>query len=235
MNKFSSKFGSQLTKTANGYKFSITKQEWLSLGKKAGWMKEAKEDPCWEGYEKFGTKKKNGKIVPNCIKKKASLDKESYSKVWTQQEMYKIFMPYIKEEGEKYEKYSKVIARPANDNEKVDTVTSDVKETTNTSKSGDYIVTNLTGAKEKYIISAEKLNSRYKKIKDNPDGSALYQSIGHVFAVQYNPKRHDLPIKLLFEAPWKENMFLKEGDMICTTDYKEVYRIDQKEFQETYK
>jgi len=41
MKKFSSKFGSQLTKTANGYKFSITKQEWLSLGKKAGWMKEA--------------------------------------------------------------------------------------------------------------------------------------------------------------------------------------------------
>jgi hypothetical protein len=41
MNKFSSNLGSQLTKTASGYKFSITKEEWLTLGKKAGWIKEA--------------------------------------------------------------------------------------------------------------------------------------------------------------------------------------------------
>lgn len=28
------------------------------------------EDPCWDGYEQYGTKKKNGKTVPNCVKKK---------------------------------------------------------------------------------------------------------------------------------------------------------------------
>ncbi|WP_262714352.1 hypothetical protein [Hymenobacter busanensis] len=28
-----------------------------------------KEDPCWKGYEQAGTKKKDGKTVPNCIKK----------------------------------------------------------------------------------------------------------------------------------------------------------------------
>lgn len=27
-----------------------------------------KKDPCWEGYKKEGTKKKNGKTVPNCVK-----------------------------------------------------------------------------------------------------------------------------------------------------------------------
>lgn len=26
-----------------------------------------KDDPCWKGYEQYGTKKKNGKEVPNCI------------------------------------------------------------------------------------------------------------------------------------------------------------------------
>jgi hypothetical protein len=31
-------------------------------------MKE--EDPCWEGYEMVGKKKKNGKEVPNCVPKK---------------------------------------------------------------------------------------------------------------------------------------------------------------------
>jgi len=27
-------------------------------------------DPCWEGYEQVGTKKKAGKTVPNCVPKK---------------------------------------------------------------------------------------------------------------------------------------------------------------------
>ena len=26
-----------------------------------------KEDPCWSGYEMIGSKKKNGKKVPNCV------------------------------------------------------------------------------------------------------------------------------------------------------------------------
>jgi len=30
--------------------------------------KKTKKDPCWKGYEQAGTKKKEGKIVPNCIK-----------------------------------------------------------------------------------------------------------------------------------------------------------------------
>ena len=28
-----------------------------------------KKDPCWKGYEQEGTKKKEGKTVPNCVKK----------------------------------------------------------------------------------------------------------------------------------------------------------------------
>lgn len=30
-----------------------------------------KNDPCWEGYEAFGMKKKNGRTVPNCVPKAA--------------------------------------------------------------------------------------------------------------------------------------------------------------------
>lgn len=30
-----------------------------------------KNDPCWEGYEAFGMKEKNGKTVPNCVPKAA--------------------------------------------------------------------------------------------------------------------------------------------------------------------
>ncbi len=32
--------------------------------------KKSKDDPCWKGYRQLGTKKKNGKTVPNCVKEK---------------------------------------------------------------------------------------------------------------------------------------------------------------------
>lgn len=28
-----------------------------------------KDDPCWDGYEQVGMKMKNGKKVPNCVRK----------------------------------------------------------------------------------------------------------------------------------------------------------------------
>jgi len=47
-----------------------------------GFFKEAddltasmKDDPCWDGYEMVGTKKKNGKEVPNCVPKKEAFFK----------------------------------------------------------------------------------------------------------------------------------------------------------------
>lgn len=30
------------------------------------------KDPCWEGYEMVGQKEKDGKKVPNCVKKEKS-------------------------------------------------------------------------------------------------------------------------------------------------------------------
>ena len=40
--------------------------------KKAATKKAAtkKADPCWDGYEKVGTKNKAGKSVPNCVPEK---------------------------------------------------------------------------------------------------------------------------------------------------------------------
>ena len=33
----------------------------------ADFIKE-KANPCWKGYKQIGTKKKNGRIVPNCVR-----------------------------------------------------------------------------------------------------------------------------------------------------------------------
>ncbi len=42
-------------------------------------------DPCWKGYTMLGTKKKNGKDVPNCVKSDSSdsseCDKSEYSEI----------------------------------------------------------------------------------------------------------------------------------------------------------
>jgi len=71
----------KLVKMASGKSvIKMSKSEWQSIGKKAGWLKEAKK-PCWDGYEMVGTKEKDDKEVPNCVpkgkkKKKKKSDSE---------------------------------------------------------------------------------------------------------------------------------------------------------------
>ena len=38
------------------------------------------ENPCWKGYEAYGTKKKNGKEVPNCVPVNEAMSGEEYAK-----------------------------------------------------------------------------------------------------------------------------------------------------------
>ncbi len=38
-------------------------------------LRNPKDNPCWKGYKPVGTKKKNGKTVPNCVPKE-SLEQE---------------------------------------------------------------------------------------------------------------------------------------------------------------
>lgn len=37
-------------------------------------LNEKSKDPCWKGYKQIGTKKKNGRIVPNCVRVNESSD-----------------------------------------------------------------------------------------------------------------------------------------------------------------
>ena len=34
-------------------------------------LRDPKDNPCWKGYKPVGTKKKNGKTVPNCVPKES--------------------------------------------------------------------------------------------------------------------------------------------------------------------
>ena len=43
-----------------------TKKVTIKSAKKKTTAKKS-EDPCWQGYEQVGNKKKNGKSVSNCV------------------------------------------------------------------------------------------------------------------------------------------------------------------------
>lgn len=45
---------------------NTNKKKFMSTKK----AKTSKKDPCWEGYQQLGMKKKNGESVPNCVPEK---------------------------------------------------------------------------------------------------------------------------------------------------------------------
>ena len=151
------------------------------------------------------------------------------NKTMTQQEAISKFMPLINN-GKIYEKKTQVLARPAKEGEKIDTTTSDGKETSNTAGPNSVVVKNLTEAKEEYILDKTKFEKRYIKIQDENPPWSRYQATGSAQGVSYNGQPTE------FIASWGEKMVLKPGDMIVTPlpAKNEVYRIARKEFEETY-
>jgi len=58
-------------------------------------------DPCWTGYRQIGTKKKNGRDVPNCVPEETALD-EKKSETWEagyKRRVVKTTSPEHKEKG----------------------------------------------------------------------------------------------------------------------------------------
>lgn len=92
----------------------------------------------------------------------------------TQEEMLSRYGETIAKEGKSFRKSGVVFARPASLGEVVVTSIGGEVETRNFAKDGDWVVTNQTG--ESYIISSDKLQSRYEKI-----GDGRYKAKGKVF------------------------------------------------------
>lgn len=146
-----------------------------------------------------------------------------------QKEMLEKYLPEIKSKGKDYSKKVVVLARRAKTGEKIDTNTSDGKETTNTAKEGDFVVKNPTG--EEYIIKKETFAKRYDKCKGDSNGEwESYKAKGKCRAIVWEHEQ------MSFVASWGEEMVIKKGDMLATTipEMSEVYRIAAKEFNATY-
>lgn len=60
---------SKITKAAdymNSVLRSISSDQELDVNEG---LRDPKDNPCWKGYKPVGTKKKNGRTVPNCVPK----------------------------------------------------------------------------------------------------------------------------------------------------------------------
>jgi len=150
---------------------------------------------------------------------------EESKEIMSQDKAINFFMPQIMSDGKDYAKFTEIKVRKAKPNELIETFTSDGKETQNTAKENDFVVTNLGGSGEEYILPADKLYKRYFNVEGD-----IWKAKGECKALEYSGE------PMQFEASWGEAMVLKPGDMICSPlpDLNEVYRIARAEFFSTY-
>ncbi len=158
---------------------------------------------------------------------------------YPQEDFLALVLPLLRSEGQEFQKFKEVLARPARAGEAIATVTSDGLETQNTAGEDSYVIANRTQAGEQYIIGGEKFRQRYQKVRPIDEDWALYKPTGRIQGLEMTVERLQrlgLPQELHFIAPWGEPMALKANDYLATTfNYNEVYRIARQEFFETYR
>lgn len=156
----------------------------------------------------------------------------------TQKEMLAHFLPILEKSGKRYKKKSMVRAKKAQPGLVVVTRTSDGDETKNTAESGDWLVENQTSSNEHYLVKAETFKKKYSLVQSLEKGWGCYQPKGEISGVLVNEDHLEAfgaTSVMEFQAPWKDTMILKLGDMLVVPPEKdEIYRIAKKEFGETY-
>jgi len=149
-------------------------------------------------------------------------------------------LPLIVSRSQRFEKFQPVRARPARSGETVVSYTQDGRETTNTAAASDFVVENQTGAKEQYIVPQEKFEARYKLLESDDQAWSVYSPLGEILAIKVDAKI----VKILKQrdsfyiyAPWNSPQRVRLGDYLVTPlpESKEIYRIANEEFRQTYR
>ncbi len=157
-----------------------------------------------------------------------------------QDTLLNLLLPVFEGANARYEKATPVFARQAKEGERIVTITSSGVETENVANSGDYVVKSQTEAAEEYIISEEGFTQRYRFLRPDTGEWSEYLPVGEILAIVVD----DSLLKLLnsedaFEilASWGHPQKVRKGDILATPlpDNKEVYRIDRREFEQTYR
>lgn len=156
----------------------------------------------------------------------------------TQIEMLAHFLPLLETSGKRYKKKSMVRAKKAQAGLVVVTKTSDGDETQNTAETGDWLVENQTSTNELYLVKAETFKKKYSLVQSLEKGWGCYQPKGEISGLivgKDHLEAFGASSVMEFQAPWKDTMIVKPGDMLVVPPEKnEIYRIAKKEFGETY-
>lgn len=157
----------------------------------------------------------------------------------SQKEFLAHFLPILEKNGERYKKVTMIKAKKAETGAWIITKTSDGIETRNQAKDGDMLVENQTSSFEQYLIKSDIFFKKYEIEQCLERGWATYKPLGQVIAYRVSNVDFEFfrEVNILeFEAPWGETMIVKPGDyLVMPTEKNEIYRIAQKEFDETYK
>jgi hypothetical protein len=106
----------------------------------------------------------------------------------------------------------------------VDTVTSDGKETKNVAEPNDIIMSGPS--KEQYVVKPEKFAKLY-------DGK-----VGGTVTPEQSPRMvarvDSIEQPITFKAPWGEDMILKRGDYLVQDPSGGHYRVAKLEYEQTY-
>jgi hypothetical protein len=157
----------------------------------------------------------------------------------SQKEILDYFLPILEKCGNRYKKFTLVRAKKAAPGTWIITKTSDGFETKNQAKAGDMLVENQTSSWEQYLVNEDTFSKKYEIEHSLEKGWATYKPIGEILAHRVSNVDFEFfgELEILeFVAPWGESMIVKPGDYLVTPPEKnEIYRIAQKEFEETYK
>jgi hypothetical protein len=169
----------------------------------------------------------------------AAVIKQLVRRVWVpQHELCAKLLERLLGTGRLYRKTREVNAIQARGGERIVSVTADGRETEKTAATGDYIVENRTGAKERYIVGADKFAERYRRVAALADGWSRYRPTGEVRALEVDTQLLtllDRPEEFYIEAPWGEAQRVRVGDLLAAPPSgDEIYRIAAAEFRETY-
>ena len=114
----------------------------------------------------------------------------------------------------------------------VSTVLGAEKETTNTVRYGDIYISGPQG--ESYIIRAKDFLRLYNINEGIATPRKQPRKVAKV--TKRILKELDMPMSILFKAPWGEDMLLNAGDYLVkdTNGNGGVYRVEAKAFTQTY-
>lgn len=107
----------------------------------------------------------------------------------------------------------------------------DAKETSNTMRRGDVLITGPKG--ERYVVGAEKFLGLYNVNEEIAVPRALPRMVARLtrYALRKGGKRMENTI--VFTAPWSEKMVATVGDYIVK-DGNGYYRVEKTIFRSTY-